>query len=453
MHSRKRVSMSKKIKIQKVSSWSTGITILVAIVFVCISILGEKEFAIVRDTTEQYITCERAAKQLQDGSDYLTEQVRMYAMTGKRKYMDLYFMEADVTRHRDKALDDLKEYFDGTDTFASLQKALNYSKELMDTEYYSMRLISEAMGIEESALPQEIQETKLSTKDEKLTAEQKQEKAQEMVSDNKYQSVRTEITNDVTKCMNNLIKLTRDKQGRATTIFADMYLKQEIGIVILVAMLLAICLMMRHLIVKPLLSYNESVKRGEIFPVIGASELQTLARTYNKVYEENQETQKIIRHQAEHDALTQLLNRGSFEKVLNVYEKGESQFALILIDVDIFKSVNDTYGHAVGDAILKKVATLLKTTFRSIDYPCRIGGDEFALVMVEMTSDLKYTITEKITYMNEVLSNPDDGLPSVSLSVGVAFADRENPGESIFKDADKALYYVKEHGRHGCSFY
>ena len=445
--------MSKKIKIQKVSSWSTGITIFVAIVFVCISILGEKEFAIVRDTTEQYITCERAAKQLQDGSDYLTEQVRMYAMTGKRKYMDLYFMEADVTRHRDKALDDLKEYFDGTDTFAALEKALNYSKELMDTEYYSMRLISEAMGTEESALPQEIQETKLSTKDEKLTAEQKQEKAQEMVSDNKYQSVRTEITNDVTKCMNNLIKLTRDKQGRATTIFSDMYLKQEIGIVILVAMLLAICLMMRHLIVKPLLSYNESVKRGEIFPVIGASELQTLARTYNKVYEENQETQKIIRHQAEHDALTQLLNRGSFEKVLNVYEKGESQFALILIDVDIFKSVNDTYGHAVGDAILKKVATLLKTTFRSIDYPCRIGGDEFALVMVEMTSDLKYTITEKINYMNEVLSNPDDNLPAVSLSVGVAFADRENPGESIFKDADKALYHVKEHGRHGCSFY
>lgn len=453
MHNRERDNMSKKIKIQKVSSWSTWITIFVAIVFACISILGEKEFAIVRDTTEQYITCERAAKQLQDGSDYLTEQVRMYAMTGKRKYMDLYFMEADVTRHRDKALDDLKEYFDGTDTFASLKEALSCSKELMNTEYYSMRLISEAMSIKESTLPQEIQKTKLSTEDEKLTAEQKQEKAQEIVSDNKYQSVRTEITNDVTKCMNNLIKLTRNKQGRATTIFSDMYLKQEIGIVILVAMLLAICLMMRHLIVKPLLSYNESVKRGEIFPVIGAAELQTLARTYNKVYEENQETQKIIRHQAEHDALTQLLNRGSFEKVLNVYEKGESQFALILIDVDIFKSINDTYGHAVGDAILKKVATLLKTTFRSIDYPCRIGGDEFALVMVEMTSDLKYTITEKITYMNEVLSNPDDNLPAVSLSVGVAFADRENPGESIFKDADKALYYVKEHGRHGCSFY
>lgn len=445
--------MSKKIKIQKVSSWSIGITIFVAVLFVCVSIMSEREFKIVRKTTEQYIECERAAKQLQDASDYLTEQARMYAMTGKRKYMDLYFMEANVTKHRQKALKLLKKYFDGTKTFNALKQALNCSTELMNTEYYSMRLVSEATSKEQDTWPEEIQATKLSKEDEALTAEQKLQKAKEIVSNNKYQDAKTKITSNVNTSMNDLIALIQNKQGRATTIFSDMYLKLEIGIVILVVMLLAICFIMRKLIVKPLLSYNECVKKGVIFPVIGASELQTLARTYNKVYKENQETQKIIKHQAEHDALTQLLNRGSFEKVLNIYEKGDSQFALILIDVDTFKSVNDTYGHAVGDAILKKVATLLKTTFRSIDYPCRIGGDEFALVMVEMTSDLKYTITEKITYMNEVLSNPDDNLPAVSLSVGVAFADRENPGESIFKDADKALYYVKEHGRHGCSFY
>lgn len=445
--------MSKKIKIQKVSSWSIGITIFVAVLFVCVSIMSEKEFTIVRKTTEQYIDCEKAAKQLQDASDYLTEQARMYAMTGKRKYMDLYFMEANVTKHRQKALKSLKKYFDGTQTFNALKQALNCSTELMDTEYYSMRLVSEATSKEKDTWPEEIQATKLSKEDAALTAEQKLQKAKDIVSNNKYQDAKTEITSNVNTSMNDLIALIQNKQGRATTIFSDMYLKLEIGIVILVVMLLAICFIMRKLIVKPLLSYNECVKKGVIFPVIGASELQTLARTYNKVYKENQETQKIIKHQAEHDALTELLNRGSFEKVLNIYEKGDSQFALIVIDVDTFKSVNDTYGHAVGDAILKKVATLLKTTFRSIDYPCRIGGDEFALVMVEMTSDLKYTITEKINYINEVLFNPDDNLPAVSLSVGVAFADRENPGESIFKDADKALYYVKEHGRHGCSFY
>lgn len=66
---------------------------------------------------------------------------------------------------------------------------------------------------------------------------------------------------------------------------------------------------------------------------------------------------------------------------------------------------------------------------------------------------LKYTIQEKITAVNQELSEPTDGLPAVSLSVGVAFSDRENPGESIFKDADKALYQIKEHGKHGCGFY
>ena len=445
--------MSKKIRIQKVSSWSTRITIVVAILFICISVMSQKEFTTVRQTTEQYIDCEKAAKELQDASDYLSEQVRMYAMTGKRKYMDLYFMEVNVTKHREKALQSLKKNFDGTDTFNALKKALNYSTELMDTEYYSMRLISEATGKAKDTWPEEIQKVELSKADEALTSEQKQDRARAMVSDNKYQDAKTQITSNVNTCMSDLITLIHNRQGRATTIFSDMYFKLEIGIVIFVALLLTICMMMRRLIVKPLMSYNECVKKGVIFPVVGAAELQKLAYTYNKVYEQNQETQKLIRHQAEHDALTELLNRGSFENILNIYETGDSQFALILIDVDIFKSVNDTYGHATGDAILKKVATLLKTTFRSIDYPCRIGGDEFALVMVEMTSELQYTITEKIDYMNEVLSNPEDGLPAVSLSVGVAFADRENPGESIFKDADQALYYVKEHGRHGCSFY
>ena len=165
------------------------------------------------------------------------------------------------------------------------------------------------------------------------------------------------------------------------------------------------------------------------------------------------EAQRLIRHEAEYDALTDLMNRGSFDRVLEIYQNGESHYALLLIDVDIFKSVNDTYGHACGDKILQKVAGLLKKMFRSIDFVCRIGGDEFAVVMVEMTSDLGYTIEEKIETINQELSNTEDGLPKVSVSVGVAFSDRQNPGESIFKDADAALYRTKENGKRGCTIY
>lgn len=173
----------------------------------------------------------------------------------------------------------------------------------------------------------------------------------------------------------------------------------------------------------------------------------------NKVYQENLVAQKLIRHEAEHDALTDALNRGAFEKILSIYEQGDTSFAMIMVDVDVFKQVNDTYGHSIGDKILVKVANNLQRKFRSIDYICRIGGDEFAIVMVDVDSDLKEVVREKIAQVNENLSNPTDGLPTVSLSVGVAFSDRENPGDSIFKDADKALYKVKNNGRHSCGFY
>lgn len=395
---------TKKIRIQRVSTWSIIVTIVLAVIFAAVSVSSEKEFQVLRQTTDEYILCQNSAKELQDGSDYLTEQVRMYAMTGK-------------------------------------------------TEYYSMRLVAESYGKSEESLPEEIRDVQLSTEDKALSAQDKRTKAQDIVCDTAYQSVRNEITDNVTECMNSLIRLTRNRQGRASTIFSDMYLKLEISIVVLVAMMLVICMLVRKLVVQPLVSYNESIKLGEIFPVIGAAELQNLAETYNKVYQENQQTQKIIRHQAEHDSMTDLLNRGAFEKILNIYENGEPNFALILVDVDTFKSVNDTHGHAMGDKILKKVSKLLKDAFRSIDYVCRIGGDEFAIIMVEMTSDLQYTISDKIKAVNEEHAMAEDGVPAVSLSVGVAFADRKNPGESIFKDADKALYRVKENGRNGCDFY
>ena len=445
--------MKKKIKIQKVSAWNIGITIVMALIFIALCIQSEKEFKTLKHSTEQYLACEKAARQLEDGSDYLTEQVRLYASTGDVKYRDLYFREVSSTKRRENAIEYLKKYFDGTDGFKALQKAMNYSQKLMETEYYSMRLEAEGNEEDESTWPEEIKAVTLSEEDLQLLSYEKKQKAQQFVSGNQYQDSKNDITKSVSKCVNELIKQTRNEQGRATTIFSDMYLKLESGIIVLVIMMLIMCIGVRRLIVRPLISYNESIQRGEIFPVIGAAELQNLAETYNKVYLENQETQKLIRHQAEHDSMTELLNKGSFEKLLKIYEEGNNPFALLLIDVDIFKSVNDTYGHAVGDALLKRVAFNLKNAFRSVDYVCRIGGDEFAVIMVEMTSDLQYTIKDKIAMVSEELARSEGEVPAITLSVGVAFSDRENPGEDIFKDADKVLYYVKENGKNGISFY
>lgn len=401
----------------------------------------------------KYIECENQASELQAASDYLAEQVRLFVVTGQREYMDLYFEEKDVTQRQEKAFAYLEQKFDGTTSLESLKTALNSTKNLSYTDRYAMRLAAEAYIADEESWPEAIRAVALHESDQRMTDSEKIRKAQQLVCNDQYQTLRENINDNVAACTQSLIDQTKNRQNNAATVFSNIYLKFEISVVALILMVLMMCAIMQHLIVKPLLLYGKSIQNGEIFPVVGAAELQNLAVTYNKVYLENQETQKLIRHEAEHDALTDALNRGAFEKILSIYEKGQSDFAMIICDVDSFKIVNDTYGHAVGDEILKKVASLLQKAFRSIDYVCRIGGDEFAVIMVDMTTDLTYTIKEKIDMANDLLSNPADGLPPVSLSVGVAFSDRKDSGESIFKDADHALYHVKQHGKHGCGFY
>ena len=102
--------------------------------------------------------------------------------------------------------------------------------------------------------------------------------------------------------------------------------------------------------------------------------------------------------------------------------------------------------------ILKHVADLLRNSFRSVDLIFRIGGDEF-VIMTRANSSMRDQVKTKIDQLNVMLQQPSEDLPPTSLSVGGAFADRENPEGDIFKDADKALYRVKNAGRCGCAIY
>ncbi len=203
--------------------------------------------------------------------------------------------------------------------------------------------------------------------------------------------------------------------------------------------------------IRPLERYVELIRNRQLIPSNGATEMRFLADTYNSMFRQTKRDQDRLSYNASHDDLTGLFNRGVFDKVRDTDD--QSSIGLVLVDVDKFKEVNDTYGHDVGDRILKKVADLLRDGFRGDDYVCRIGGDEFAVVLMNVSSEMKDRIRNKMEYANKVLQNPDDDLPAVSLSVGVAFGDRENPTDDIFKDADTALYRVKNSGRAGFGVY
>ena len=222
-------------------------------------------------------------------------------------------------------------------------------------------------------------------------------------------------------------------------------------LVIMVAAVLADVLYVTTQVRMPLTRMVEHMRSQEEVPPSGAEEFRFVIRTYNEILGEIRKKQRILNYEATHDPLTGLGNRSYYETFME--NADTKNIGLLIIDVDDFKSINDTYGHDTGDRILKKVAEILTQSFRSVDAVCRIGGDEFVVVMTRANSSMEQLVINKITRANTLLQAPEDGLPKASLSVGVAFSDRENPDGDIFRDADTALYTVKTRGRCGCAVY
>ncbi len=445
--------MNKHLKIKTISRISIILTSTIALLCVLLCVFGKQKYTIVSNSTANYMTAEKSIKKFEVGTKKLNRQVRLAVSTVEQTYIDEYFLEADVIKSREKAIEDLKNLVSDSGGLKYLEKALELSNKLMDTDKYALRLIEDVITDENTSIPSGLLDIELKQEDKDLSDYDKINKARQLVNSASYETNYTFVSNEVSTSLNKVSTELLNEQNNASDVFKDVYKKLEIAIVLLVLIILVDCGLVYLNIIKPLLVYNESIKRDELIPVLGAKELQILATTYNDVYIENTERERLMKHNAEHDPLTGLLNRGSFDSILDIFKKDNNQFALILIDVDNFKTVNDTYGHATGDIILKKVATLLSTTFRTIDHICRIGGDEFAVIMVEMNSELNHTIKDKIDEINKQLAISNNGEPIVSLSVGVALTDRKNPTDDIFKDSDKALYVTKENGRNGINFY
>ena len=159
----------------------------------------------------------------------------------------------------------------------------------------------------------------------------------------------------------------------------------------------------------------------------------------------------ILKKKAEHDSLTGLLNRRALEDLQTVFGNSSKPVALAVIDVDNFKKVNDEYGHETGDMMLKHVASLLESSFRSSDYVVRFGGDEFVVILTELKYEHMSNIEKKFDRINIALKNPDEKIPPVSVSVGLAFSSKGFT-DDLFSRADQALYHAKDRGRCNCYF-
>lgn len=156
------------------------------------------------------------------------------------------------------------------------------------------------------------------------------------------------------------------------------------------------------------------------------------------------------------DALTGLWNRAYVETKINtVLREENTSFALLMIDLDNFKRVNDTWGHLAGDSLLVNVATAIRSILEKNDMACRAGGDEF-IIYLESPAGKKY-IEEKTKLLIHRIKEKVDSFNSpikVTASVGIAFAPEHGKDfSSLYHNADKALYYVKQKGKNNYYIY
>lgn len=162
---------------------------------------------------------------------------------------------------------------------------------------------------------------------------------------------------------------------------------------------------------------------------------------------------KELKRKAVIDGLTGLFNRNGYNELFAQLSKEKDlMVGVLMLDIDHFKQINDTYGHDVGDKILKEVAKLLKVTFRSTDLVIRYGGDEFVVIMTGITDDMAFVVKNKIESINVQIENPISDNPKSSVSAGVAFSEK-GISEELVKQADEALYHTKNTTKRGCTLY
>jgi diguanylate cyclase len=220
----------------------------------------------------------------------------------------------------------------------------------------------------------------------------------------------------------------------------------------------AVCV--RHTTGQPLAGPISSSNQTELAVAIGIVTLGILALALQAAFVDrrfNLEAQ--LTYLANHDALTGLYNRRHFcqqlEHHLVLAERHDRCGALLFIDLDDFKDINDTLGHQIGDELLKNLVALLQTQLRQSDILARLGGDEFAIILPQITAvDLLLMTQRLLKALEETVFTCSEHPVRITASIGaIQFSSAKMPVDELLACADRAMYKSKESGRNSFSFY
>ena len=402
--------------------------------------------------TQNYASCTKAVNDFRDATDFLTNQVHLFWIKKEVSYAENYFREYYKSQNREKSVAVITAHHKDDSVATNVDLAYSESQALVQTEMYAMVLIYHALNIPETMFPVELQDIKISSTDLALSAEEKYDAAEKLIFGLDYQIAKDNINKYTTNILENIFEHNVLIQKADKIRFFRFIVIQICTIVALFIASVGLYVLIRVLVLRPIDYDIKSIEGEKKMHVLGCYEMRLIAKTYNALREKDEIKASILKHKAEHDPLTGLINREAFSKIKEVLSDTAEPVAYLIIDIDLFKAVNDKYGHLVGDEVLKKIAAILSEQFRNTDYVARIGGDEFAVIMTKFGETPELIIQRKIETINKTLQKVEDKIPSVSLSVGVAISTM-GYNDVLEEQADQALYHVKQGGRCNCSFF
>lgn len=398
--------------------------------------------------SEKQIELRNAANELMDASDYLTECVQRFTVVGEEKYLKEYFKEAFETKRREEALSIISST-GNEKVLKELQEAMDNSLSIMNIEYYAMKLVVLAKGI--TNYHETLNEVVLLDEDLALLSDEKMKKAAIMVHDDEYYNQKNKIRNAMEESIAEIETYGYENDASTLSTIRKRLIVMRVVFIIQILGVIFIVWLTSRLTIYPLLNAVNQIKTDKTIPEIGGNEFRYLARTYNKMYDVYKTSMEHLNFKASHDELTGAYNRSGYQLIISSITI-ETTYMLI-IDIDNFKTINDTYGHEIGDELLVKLVRILKNNFRSDDYICRIGGDEFVIFLTHTTPKQNEALALKVSKINQELKDSTDGLPSSSISAGIAHGSEFSEFEELYKKADEALYKAKNNGKHTYYFY
>ena len=240
-------------------------------------------FSTLSKATSNYIVRQKAAHDLMEASDYLTEMVQRFTLEGETQYLDNYFEEAYNSKRREAAITSMKESDAEEVLVKQLEDAMNESMSLMYREYYAMKLVIEAKDLKDSH--DEIRAIELKEEDTFLSADEQMEKAQEMVLGKEYYEKKEVIRTDLKASLQTLDKLMTTTRQKTTDELNREMTVIRLAIIVLTIVILFLIWLTAKLGTNPLIRAEASIAKEEPIEVKGAREFRNLARGYNRMHE------------------------------------------------------------------------------------------------------------------------------------------------------------------------